>query len=279
MDVLNLVCTPWMEPDELTLCKPDTFATPEDAALVLAGANDLLYVASARQFPGVCSDTIRPASTNLPGIAGMSVGAWPRTSDGGTWAPFGGVDLLPEATFGGVGGVRGDSVLSGFRVASTVRLPGNPIIEVTDVQIGDVHLTHGVDFFIVDDTWLIRANGLSWPWTERMDRADTQDLWAIEYTFGTPPPSAGIIALNSLTCELGLAFKKDTACRLPKRLQSITREGMTAVILDPFSFLDKGRFGVYEIDSFIAAVNPDGLDRDGKVLNVDLVQGRARHVR
>ena len=60
-----------------------------------------------------------------------------------------------------------------------------------------------------------------------------------------------------LACELAKtpAFGDDDSCRLPKRLQSINREGMSAVVLDPFTFLHEGGFGIYEIDTFVNTEN------------------------
>lgn len=82
-----------------------------------------------------------------------------------------------------------------------------------------------------------------------------------------------------LSCELKRSIERDRECRLPKRLTSITREGLSQVILDPFGFFDKNGFGLYETDSFVNSVNPAHIDREAKVLNVDLLSHAPYRIR
>lgn len=278
----SLVCSRWIAPDDVSLCEATDFTPPEIFPLVLDAATDLLFAASGRQFTGVCSDTIRPPSANAPG------GSWfqnpAHTADGGIWLGEGGTSALPQSTFG-FGVQTADVVSSSGFAFSTVHLPGFPVVDVQRVTIDGVDLPDGTGadpkgWLIVDDRWLVRRDGLSWPLWQREDRpVGEADTWEIEYTFGPLTPPAGILALQVLVCELGKSWRGDQSCRLPKRLQSITREGMTAVILDPFKFLDEGKFGIYEIDVFVLAVNPHRLTRDGKVLNPDLLVQRPYRVR
>src|SRR5690606_2565861 len=103
--------------------------------------------------------------------------------------------------------------------------------------------------------------------------------WSITYSYGTAVPAAGVLAAEVLACELLLGWTGDPGCRLPKRLTNITREGITATFLDSFQFLNDGRFGIYEIDTFINAVNPDGLQRSARVLDPYRRASRPRRVR
>jgi hypothetical protein len=87
---------------------------------------------------------------------------------------------------------------------------------------------------------------------------------------GLPWPVDGRVAISTLACELALACSNDSACRLPKRVQSITRQGMTMVVLDPLQFLDQGKFGVPEVDYFVNGVNPGRNRQRARVLSPDV---------
>ena len=69
--------------------------------------------------------------------------------------------------------------------------------------------------------------------------------------------------MQSLMCELAKACYTDQACRLPQRVTSITREGVTLAMLDPFEMLDKGRTGLFEVDLWLEAVNRAARMRPG----------------
>jgi hypothetical protein len=55
-------------------------------------------------------------------------------------------------------------------------------------------------------------------------------------------------------------------------VQSITRQGISMAILDPFDFLDNGRTGVYQFDLWLATVNPTGLPRRSRVFSPDIAR-------
>lgn len=48
------------------------------------------------------------------------------------------------------------------------------------------------------------------------------------------------------------------ACKLPERITSVTRQGVTWTILDPQDFLEKGLLGIGPVDAWIAAVRGKG---------------------
>jgi hypothetical protein len=119
-------------------------------------------------------------------------------------------------------------------------------------------------FTLVDERWLARTDG-HWPTCPRLDRLTGAGVFEVDYTYGTGPPASGVLAVNKLACEL-LGSLTGGPCALPKRVTSITREGISMTLLDPFTFLDDGKLGVYEVDTFLAAVNPDGLRRPGRLI-------------
>lgn len=245
-----MLCAAWLDVDdegaEVYLCG----ATAEDFATgVLAQkaleASHLLYMASGRQFPGICSDTIRPCMG-------------------------GAVQYLAYAG-GGSRPINGCGCSMGRGcTAGGVVLPFQPAVEVTEVKVNGVVL--GADQYrLVDSRVLMRVGG-GWPCSQRLDLADTEDgTWSVTYDYGQLPDPAGLGAVGWLAVQLARACTDDMECDLPDRLQTITREGLTMTILDPFDFLEARRFGHTSTDWWLSQVNPASIDRPAKVLNVDLL--------
>lgn len=279
---MSLTCAPWIDPDDVLLCTEADFSPPEIFPLIVETASDMLFTTSGRQFPGVCSDTVRPgASTTVPGT-GSGWSEWRDYSWAGASVLADGSVFVPWLSDLGGAPISCGPACSGHRVAL---LPGYPVVDVQRITTDGVDLPDGAGldpkaWVIIDDRWVARSDGGHWPCRQRLDRLDGEPgTWAIEYTWGEAVPAGGLLALQVLACELGKSFAGDKSCRLPKRLQSITREGLTAVVLDPFQFLDKGRFGIYEIDTWLNSVNPDNLSRDGKVISPATLAAMAHRVR
>jgi hypothetical protein len=95
----------------------------------------------------------------------------------------------------------------------------------------------------------------------------------IDYTWGKPVPNAGVLAAQQLACELAKSVSGSGSCKLPARVQSLTRQGVTMTILDPQDFLDNGRTGLYFVDLFLAAVNPTGKRRRATIASPDISRG------
>lgn len=77
----------------------------------------------------------------------------------------------------------------------------------------------------------------------------------VEYTYGSPPPPAVKRAIDYYAEQLELGAEGSSECKLPKRITSIVRQGISMTVLDPGDFLDKGRTGLPEVDSVLAAFN------------------------
>lgn len=236
-------CTPWADITDVDLCAPcnnyDFDLTILDEALSVA--TDLLFELSGRRFPGSCSETIRPC----PSFVSCGCDDWRSCGCN-----------IPRITLGEV-----------------------PVTDVTEVILDGVTLTDGVDYRVDDWRYLVRlrdADGRSpgWPQWQELDLPVTEDnTFQITFTYGLPPPPAGVRAAAVLACQLALACHPEGAsvCQLPTRVQQITRQGVSMVLLDPFEFLDKGRTGISQVDSFLSTYNPHGLKRRASVLNVDRV--------
>jgi hypothetical protein len=137
----------------------------------------------------------------------------------------------------------------------------------------------GVNDYRIDDyRYLVRTDGEAWPCCQDLlaDPVNDDNTFSVSYTYGSAPPAAGVLAAADLACELAKSCAGQE-CTLPSRVQSITRQGMSMVLLDPFDFLERGKVGIYTVDLFLRAYNPSGLRRPSRVLSPDIGQ-RARRV-
>lgn len=75
----------------------------------------------------------------------------------------------------------------------------------------------------------------------------------ITYRHGGPTlTAAALLAAAALAVEIG----KDSAglpCSLPTRVTTVTRQGISFAMLDPQTYLDGGRTGVYLVDLYLVA--------------------------
>ncbi len=122
------------------------------------------------------------------------------------------------------------------------------------------------------DDWqyLVRLDGEDWPYCQDAELDDTEpDTWSVTFSYGRTPPEAGRYAVERLACEWvkGMVGRDD--CELPQRVQTMTRQGITATFLDPMEFLDNGRIGLLEVDAFLKAYNPNGISRRGRLYRAD----------
>lgn len=114
------------------------------------------------------------------------------------------------------------------------------------------------DYSLRNNSYVVRKN--SQPWV----LSPIHEL-EVTYTYGTPPPAAGRRAAIRLANELILWDKGSGNCALPERISSVSRQGVSYTIMDPQEFISNGKVGIYEIDLFLASVNPDKAKKRPKV--------------
>lgn len=251
-------CEPWATEDDL--CAPCADYESQLSAQfgwALQAASDVLFRLSGRQFPGLCSTTVRPC--------GMRAG-----------------DAAPPERHWrsmGVCGCAGDRCGCGL---SRIDLGGGPIVSVDEVRVDGVAIDptrYRVDGW----RWLVRlpdADGKrrTWPTWQRLDRDDTEDeTFSVTYTYGRTPPELGVRAAAALACELAMACNPSTVgdCRLPRKVQTIVRQGVT-VVMSPTDFLNaEGLTGLVEVDLFLRAYNPQRITRRASVFSPDTVGSAA----
>lgn len=231
-----LVCAPWATVTDLPESRPD-LTDPEWEQLLLQ-ATEILWALSGRQWSGLegagCT-----ASATLRDHGG-SCGWWPSVGWDWVW----GREFLPR----------------GRNQPHVVRLPHDEVLAVDSVVIGGAAFTA----WRAEGPWLYRTDGLGWSGLDVV----------VAYHWGSAPPTGGVIACVALALEFAKALTGDSACRLPKRVTSVTRQGMSMTLIDPQTFLKDGRTGLGDVDLWLVSVNPKARAERGSVWSPDVPRAR-----
>ena len=153
--------------------------------------------------------------------------------------------------------------------STELHLRSTPVVGIDSITING-QLVDPTLYRIVNHRYLIRLDRLPWA-------INAQDEIAVTYRHGTPPPRAGRMAALRLANELIYADAGDDRCTLPERITSITRQGTTIAMLDPQDFLQNGKTGIYVVDMFIKAANPNNAKKKPKVFSPDKPFGERRY--
>jgi hypothetical protein len=214
-------------------------------------AQFVMWALSGRQF-GACELTLRPCRRDCRSGA---EGPWGARLVDGSW-----VNLPCRSC-----GTRCSCV-----DVCEVRLPFAPAGEVVSVVFDGEEL-EADQYWLEDSEWLVLATSAGcWPDCQDMSVSlGEAGTYGVTYTQGVAVPTAGKRAVGALACEILKACSNDSSCCLPKRTQSYNRQGMSVVLIDPMEFFDKGRTGIYEVDLFLNAVNPEGRPSGARVMSPD----------
>lgn len=221
----------------------NTTTLPDVTVLrMIAVASAILYRRTGRQFPGICEATVRPSRA-----CGFDWRAypWEWRSGNGWWPGWGTCDR-------GCGNV------------SEVQLGYSPLRQIVEVKVDGAVLSPSA-YRIDDHRWLVRIDGDTWPGCQDLAAAATEaGTFQVRLLHGTDPGPDGVLAAAVFAGELALGAASQP-CRLPRRLQTLTRQGTTQTLLDPSASLEAGRTDLVEVESFVHAVNPAGLSRPASV--------------
>lgn len=232
-----VICSPWTT--EAAVLAMDGVPAGTDVSAAVIAASEFLFHVSGRQFPGICSDTVRPMEHRPTVEHRLLSSSTATTMASGYW---------PSCGCGGV---------------SEVTLGGYPIVGVSQVLV-DGQVLDPSRYAVDDYTRLVRLadpNGAPrrWPCWQRMDLPPTEKgTWQVSYRYGAMPPVGGQQAAKVLAAEYVLAMIGDGSCRLPRRMQTVARQGVS-IVAYPADLLAGGRTGIAEVDMWIASVNPHAL--------------------
>jgi hypothetical protein len=157
------------------------------------------------------------------------------------------------------------------------------VIEVLQVRV-DGEVVPPSEWMLDEHRYLVgllKADGSPrvWPCCQRLDMdGDQPGTWEVSIVHGGLPPRGGVMASASLACELLKAMGPDAkGCRLPKRVTSITRQGVSVAVLDPLTLFADGLTGLPEVDLWVSSLLVGRKRRRGRLIIPG--RGRARHVR
>jgi hypothetical protein len=144
-----------------------------------------------------------------------------------------------------------------------IRLRGQPVVSITSVEDRNGVVDPSA-YRLVNHSTLMSGDSPGW---------DVYNGITVTYMRGTKPPAAGRTAAITLAEQLILAIDDDSSCRLPTNVQSISRQGLDIQLIDPMQFLEHGRVGLYEVDLFIAAANPNKARKRARVYSAQIPRG------
>lgn len=142
-----------------------------------------------------------------------------------------------------------------------------PIRSVQSVTI-DGRTLAPEEYSIRNRAYLVRSGNTRWNF-------DLNSEIIVEYSYGAPPPPAGVAAAIRLANELIFAEMGDDRCALPTSVTSVDRQNVSITVTDPQQFLNDGKVGIYSVDLFIKTYNPSGSRKKTKLA----IAGRPRSER
>jgi hypothetical protein len=251
------VCGAWLTPDDLRECCDAADGRPDvELELVVQAASEYLYERSARQFRGLCSSVLRPCGEEQPCL-----------SYTGAVAPYGGLPGMQGME------VARTEFACGCVPLHRIDLGLWPLVTVDRVTQDGVDLDPS-EYRVDAWRYLVRLPGPGgenpgWPTCQRLDLPATEPgTLEVAATHGRRPPALGFLAARALSCELEKACAGQP-CKLPVRTQSVVRQGVSVRTVDPGT-LPAGKTGLEQVDLFLQAYNPKGLQRGAVVWSPDL---------
>lgn len=231
-------------------------AATEEA--VIEAATSYLWNWTKRQF-GTCPVTVRPCRETCPSY-------WTTYRGRGgpsMYLPWysGGGGVLNPALINGQwfnlpcgGGCPADKCSCNY--VPTVELAG-PVASVSEVLINGTVLATSA--YRVDNyRYLVRTDGEDWPTCQNMAQDPAvvgSDTFQVTYNIGVAVPAGGQIAAGVLACEFAKAVCGDNSCRLPERVRTVARQGISMELMDTFnSMYINGNTGLFLVDSWIASI-------------------------
>jgi hypothetical protein len=242
----------WATTEELGV-----YADSDYAYDAVKTASHLLWAMSGRKFSGVTRVTERYVSAYDPylRLGGSRLNYAPTLIAGKVENIFmGGHGRFSHHDF------QGD----GTSNYSRVRLRGRKVVEVHELRDMYGNIIDPETYYLSDHSTVIGTPNASW------SSANVE----VTYTYGSPPPASGRAAARILATELVKLFEDDDTCALPQRVTSVVRQGVVYTVLDNQSFVEELKTGVYAVDLFLKAVNPDKARARSRVFSPDVARGR-----
>lgn len=200
-----------------------------------------LWTATGRQFGG-CPKTYRPCRENCApamnccgGYSGSALASVP-------WRVPGSFDWV---------NVPCGTCRKGCQCSAVSEIYLSDVDQVLNVRLDGVDYDPCGMVAVYDRSRIVRTDGGQWPVCQELGKIDGPGTWSITVLEGQCVPDGGDWVTGQLMCEFIKACLKDKDCQLPKRIQTITRNGITMGFNDRFENLAIMRTGIWEIDAWI----------------------------
>lgn len=203
-------------------------------------AANFLYVATGRRYGG-CPRTYRPCREKCAPVQNCCGGY----AGSGVTRPYKLANSLDWVNLSCGTCKRGCQCSE----VSEVYLPG--VSQVLNVRLDGVDYDPCGMVAVYDGSRVVRTDGGAWPTCQELGRIDGPGTWSITVLEGSCPPAGVELITGILMCEFLKACRQDGDCRLPRRIQTLTRQGVTMGFNDQFENLSDMRVGIFEIDAWI----------------------------
>lgn len=252
-------CAPWITGEDVAVVctaipnsgDPSVY---DQAALA---ASQVLFELSGRQYAGECERTVRPC---VPGC-----GCWPtRAWAYGAWDPWYGWWGGPGVGSANMAGGRNCcGCLSEVKLAGTANQITDVLIDGVVIDPANYRLDQHKFLVYMDDA---DGNPQHWPACQNLARDDTEEgTFAVTYSYGKPPPEAGVLAAIELACQIATAASGGE-CALPAGVTKVTRQGITVDIPMFKSVLTR----LTLVSLFLQSSNPAGLRRRAAIWSPEI---------
>jgi hypothetical protein len=243
-----------------------TNLTPEQQAMALRLAAFTVYALTGRQF-GTVTLTLRPC--NAPSLPPLYqtypvnlINPW-GTDEGNTYYPL--------YISNGVWHNAGCLGMNCCGATCEVQLPR--VVSITSV-ITDGATVDPTAYRVDNGNLLVRTDGACWPQCQDLNKnPGAANTFTITGVFGRLVPQELLDAAGLLACEIGKSIAGQP-CRLPQRMQSLSRQGVTVQFPAADSYLDRGLTGLNEVDQLVVQFNPGRLAQSPKVFSLDMSPNR-----
>lgn len=225
--------TPWITAAETAFPESDYAQTAVEYATFV------LYKLTAEKYPGIS-----------------------RTIESYVADPRGSSHADPVSTEA-LNNIQRIGVPTSLQYPQRLYLRGAPVHEVFSVHYGETELNPS-EYILFNKRFLKLSNGAVWNYG-----CEPRGI-TVDYSYGMMPPMAGVLAATTLANELLILMGEGSdmsQCRVPERVRSVSREGISFDMIDPQEFMDDGRTGIWEIDLFIRTANPSRAKKQPRLLS------------
>ena len=242
----------WVDIEELGV-----YAESDYAYEAVKTASHLLWAMSGRKFSGQTTVTERYVSAYDPYLrsGGSRFNYYPILIGGQVEnIPVGSVDRNSHHDYPG----------DGTSSYSRLRLRGRKVIRIHNLRDQNGNIIDSDTYYLADHSTIYGTSNAKW----------SPSNVEVTYTYGSPPPVSGKTAARILATELVKLYEGDDTCALPQRVTTVSRQGVSYTLLDSQDFIDELKTGLYPVDLFLRAVNPDKARARSRVFSPDVPRAR-----